>query len=133
MFKASIHAIAFGRRGEEFAARHLKRCGYRILSRNFRTKFGEIDVVAARDRQLIFVEVRSRSSTKKVSAQESITPRKISRIKAAAELYLARMRLTHMDYRFDVITVTPARNRLRRYSVEHLKNCFDFSGRGSAN
>ena len=73
------------------AAEYLMRKGLTIVARNFRTRFGEIDLIARDGRLLVFVEVRMRSSRALGGAAESITPRKRARLVAAANGYLAML------------------------------------------
>ena len=79
-----------GARAEALAANFLMRQGLTIVGRNFRTRFGEIDVIARDGRTLVFVEVRLRSSTRFGGAVESITAAKRSRLINAAREYIAR-------------------------------------------
>jgi putative endonuclease len=80
-----------GARAEALAADYLTRQGLAIGARNFRTRFGEIDLIARDGRTLVFVEVRMRRSGRFGGAAESITARKRDRIVAAARGYLARL------------------------------------------
>lgn len=74
-------------RGEEFAAKLLTRMGYRILERNFRSRFGEIDLVALKDKTLVFVEVKTRFSQRYGNPFESVTPWKLRKITKTAQYY----------------------------------------------
>lgn len=78
-----------GAHAEALAADYLMRQGLTIVARNFRTRFGEIDLIACDGRTLVFVEVRLRRSTRFGGAVESITARKRARLVAAANGYLA--------------------------------------------
>jgi putative endonuclease len=80
-----------GARAEALAAAYLERQGLAIVTRNFRTRFGEIDIIARDGRVLVFVEVRMRRSRRFGGAAESITATKRTRLVAAANLYLARL------------------------------------------
>jgi putative endonuclease len=80
-----------GARAEALAAEYLMRQGLAIVARNFRTRFGEIDVIARDGRTLVFVEVRMRRSASHGDAAESITPQKRARVVAAANGYLAML------------------------------------------
>ena len=80
-----------GARAEGLAAEYLMRHGLTIVARNFRTRFGEIDLIARDGRVLVFVEVRMRRSAVYGGAAESITPRKRARLVAAANGYLAML------------------------------------------
>ena len=93
-----------GEAAEESAARFLAHRGLDILARNFRTRWGEIDLVAKDGATLVFVEVRLRSSARFGGAAASVDARKRRRIEAAARLYLARLG-AEPPCRFDVITL----------------------------
>jgi len=101
---------AAGSEGEDRAARFLERHGLAIVARNFRTRLGEIDLVARDGPELVFVEVRSRASARFLGPAESVDWHKQRRIIAAARQYLA---LTQVEARcrFDVVALegdTPA-------------------------
>ncbi|NCO66408.1 MAG: YraN family protein [Candidatus Aquicultor secundus] len=99
--------MALGQSGEEFAARYLRRKNYRILQRNFRTKIGEIDIIASTGKTLIFCEVKTRLSRAYGHPIEAVTPNKQRTIRKVAELYLAMAKdLSEFDsIRFDVISI----------------------------
>jgi putative endonuclease len=97
-------AQATGSEAEERAARFLAGQGLAIVARNYRTRLGEIDLIARDGATLVFVEVRLRASQAFGGAAGSIGPRKQRRIAAAARQYLAR--LAHEPAcRFDVVTL----------------------------
>ena len=100
-------AQAEGGNAEDRAARFLAEQGLRIVARNYRTRMGEIDLIAQDGATLVFVEVRMRSSARFGGALGSITPRKRSRIAAAARHYLMRLG-REPRCRFDVVTVEGA-------------------------
>jgi len=103
---------------EDLAAAFLERQGLAILARNYRCRFGEIDLVAASGRSLVFVEVRARTSEAFGGAAASITASKRRRLVAAARHYLARTRQDRAC-RFDVVLVRgPGRD------VEWLQDAF---------
>jgi putative endonuclease len=83
--------ITPGGRAEALAATFLLQQGLAIVARNFRTRFGEIDLIARDGRVLVFVEVRMRRSSRYGGAVESITSRKRTRLVAAANGYLAML------------------------------------------
>jgi len=93
-----------GREAEALAAAYLQQRGLRIVHRNWRCRFGEIDLVAHDGDCLVFVEVRARSSRKFGGAAESIDAAKRSRLIAAANLYLARIGLA-APCRFDAVLI----------------------------
>jgi putative endonuclease len=90
-------ALSRGRFAEWLAANFLRMKGYRIAARNFRTRAGEIDIVARRRDLVIFVEVKARGDAQR-------------RIAAAAEIWIARQRdHARLSWRFDIVAVTPLR------------------------
>ncbi|MCX6033185.1 MAG: YraN family protein [Chloroflexi bacterium] len=99
-----------GRRGEEIAAAYLARLGYVIVTRNWRTRTGELDIVARDGEWLVIVEVRARRSAGGSTApilgrpEDSVTPRKQARLAALAEAYLFE-RPWDGPWRVDVIAL----------------------------
>lgn len=91
--------------GEKLAANHLSSQGYEILDQKVRTPFGEIDLVARQDAELVFVEVKTRSSTRFGMPEESITPRKQEHMLACAEAYLQSHPEHTGNWRIDVIAI----------------------------
>lgn len=97
-----------GKLGEDLAAGALVARGYAILDRRYRTRHGEIDIVADDRGTIVFVEVRSRTTGEFGRAAESLTPAKRRKVTAMAVDYLARRRLADRPCRFDVVTVDDA-------------------------
>jgi putative endonuclease len=93
-----------GGNGEEAAATFLQRHGLSIVARNYRTRFGEIDIIARDGESLVFVEVRLRAGSRFGGASGSIGAHKQSRIATAARVYLMQTR-TRLPCRFDVVTI----------------------------
>ena len=94
-----------GRRGEEFARRHLIANGYSILQANYRVRTGEIDLVTQKDGNLVFVEVRTRTGDSVGSPEESITPRKREHLVETAQHYLQEHGNEGRDWRIDLVAV----------------------------
>lgn len=94
------------RQGEDLASEYLKRRGYRVIDRNFRIRYGEIDIVAIEDRTLVFIEVKTRTTDEFGSPFEAITPWKLKQLIRSAQYY----KLTHPSLpeqlRIDAIAVT---------------------------
>ena len=115
---------ALGRRCEEIAAEYLRGQGYRLIDRNVRMRFGEIDVVARDGDALCFVEVRARSSTRFGWPEESVTRQKRQRLIRLAQGYLRRLRGVPVPVRFDVLSIllgpdgAPTRMRLIKGAFE---------------
>jgi len=105
--------LAVGRAAEDAACRFLERAGYRIVTRNFRHRLGELDVVAIEDGVLALVEVRYRASSRYGGAAASVTPAKQRRLVRAAQVLLARHPgLARLPARFDFVEVTGNGQRL---------------------
>jgi putative endonuclease len=117
---------ATGARGEELAAAHLLRKGYRILERNYRSKGGEVDIVAKdQDGSIVFVEVKTRRTLVYGLPQLAVTTRKQRQIAKGALSWLTRNRLHDRSARFDVIAVLL--HDSASYQLEHIVNAFDLS------
>lgn len=99
---------AFGKSGEDQAVDELERRGYAILDRRYRTRQGEIDIVALDGETIVFVEVKARTTAERGSAAEAVTPAKQRRLIAMAVDYLSRKRLTGRPCRFDVAAIDGA-------------------------
>jgi putative endonuclease len=82
------HGHRLGKFGEERAAEYLQTLGYKIIGRNIKTCFGEIDIICRDRRKLLFVEVKTRASNRFGSAIEAISSRKKKQLKRLAEAYL---------------------------------------------
>lgn len=95
-----------GNAGEEFAAKILEDEGYMILERNYRTKVGEIDIIAARDGIVHFIEVKTRTGNDYGYPADAVTESKQNTIRRSAEIYMARRRLMWRAFSLDVAEVT---------------------------
>ncbi|MEM7464672.1 MAG: YraN family protein [Pseudomonadota bacterium] len=101
-------ALARGARGEWLAALFLRLKGYSIEDRNFRCKSGEIDIVARKGNQIIFVEVKARPSEQE--ALDSVSFQAQRRIANAANVWISRRRdYDRLSWQFDVIAIVPGR------------------------
>lgn len=94
-----------GKSGEDLAVKELQRRGYAILARRYRTRHGEIDIVADDGGTIVFVEVKAREGSECGGAAEAVTLRKQRRLASMAVDYLARNRLTMSPCRFDVVAI----------------------------
>jgi putative endonuclease len=110
-----------GSRGEEIAARYLKEKGYRILTRNYRNRYGEVDIICTYEQSIIFVEVKTRTSTSFGSPEESITRSKREHIRKVALTYLESYSYPFKEVRFDVIGILMDGNEPR---INHLVAAF---------
>jgi putative endonuclease len=97
------HNQRIGKWGEDTATEYLTQHGYEIITRNARTPYGEIDIVARQGDIIIFVEVKTRTSNKMGLPEESITARKREHMLAAADHYAAEHEIDH--WQIDVISI----------------------------
>jgi len=112
--------------GEELAAAELLARGYAILDRRYRTRHGEIDIVAEHDATIVFVEVRARATGEFGRAAEPVTDAKKRKVTAMAVEYLARHRITNRPCRFDVVAIDDALGP--RPEIVVYPNAFDAAG-----
>ena len=94
-----------GATGEDLAATFLARQGYQIIERNYRTPLGEIDLIARHRGVLVFIEVKTRRSSRFGSPQEAVHPAKQERLRNLAECYLQQQGLGEVAVRFDVVGI----------------------------
>jgi len=115
----------FGNFSERVAASHLESKGYEILERNWSVREGEIDLIARRADELVFVEVRSRSVRRGMGTpEESITGRKANHVRAAAAVYVQEHPEAPPNQRIDVIALElDAKGRVLR--VEQIENAIE--------
>lgn len=97
-----------GNAGEDLACEVLRRQGYRIIWRNYRCRYGEIDIIALRDGRILFAEVKTRLSDGFGHGRESVGWEKQNRIRRAAQFFLAGTRLDYWDVQFQVIEINVA-------------------------
>ena len=100
-----IGPYAFGKQGENRAVLYLKKKGYKIIENNYRTKYGEIDIIAMDGNTIVFVEVKARRSTKFGKPEDSVTVKKQRKISMVALDYLKKNNKMNQRARFDVISI----------------------------
>lgn len=114
--------MATGRLGEVEAARFLEKNGYKVLERNFRCRYGEIDIVAREGRTIAFVEVKTRGSEAFGTPFASVDARKQKKITLAAHFYIENNKLSDADLRFDVVGIEKKEGSL---TFELVKDAFE--------
>jgi len=115
-----------GDRGEHAAAQFLRRKGLRVITRGYRTRHGEIDLIAREGEILVFVEVKSR---RRGVPAEAVTPEKQRRITLAALHFLRKHQLLDIRSRFDIVAIVWPDKR-GRPQIEHIPNAFEAVGQG---
>lgn len=116
-----MNKVEIGRLGEKLAKEYLIKQGYRILTENYRTPLGEIDLVVEKDQTTIFVEVRTKTSQRFGTPEESITPKKQERLIRLALQFCAHHYLYSQNLRFDIIAIYLDKIQP---SIKHISNAF---------
>lgn len=112
-----------GKKGENIAAKYLKKQGYRIRELNYRCPVGEVDIIASDKKTLVFVEVKTRYSHALGFPEEAVGSKKQKKLSQLALWYMQKKKIFDTDARFDVVAVTflPQGSE-----VKLIKNAFDF-------
>ena len=100
-----VERKAVGQMGEEAAVRHLVRKGYKILARNYRTRLGEIDIIAREGDTVVFVEVKSQYEHVQIRVERKVDGRKQAKLQQLAQYYRRKWLSPETRCRIDVITV----------------------------
>ena len=125
MFGVRRSTDKIGPRGERLAAKFLKRLGYRILRRNWNSKFGEIDLIARDGDEVVFVEVKTRASRAWGDPEEAVTPAKRRKLSRTAVEFVERHRLREYPLRFDIVAIVLPKDGDPEF--EHFKDAFTIS------
>lgn len=110
-----------GDAGEEQAANYLKEKGYKILARNYACKTGEVDIIAQKNKAIIFVEVKLRASNAFGGGVAAVTKSKQNKIATAAINYIKDRKPEFDSLMFDIIAITDGK-------LEHIQNAFTAEG-----
>lgn len=115
-----------GRIGEELVARWLKSKGYIIVRQNFRSDYGEIDIVAENPKTIAFVEVKTRKENSLTAPKDAVDLSKQRKLAITAKSFLQKANMYDMPYRFDIAEVTyvTGDDGLPKYSLNYIKNAF---------
>jgi len=111
-----------GSEGESVALQFLKKQGYTIIQRNFKTQIGEIDIIAKDGETIVFVEVKTRKNDTFGAPYESVNTAKRQKMKNVALLYLKKQK-KELPARFDVISINCLRNGQK--DIRHIRDAFE--------
>ena len=116
-----------GKWGEDLAASFLERQGYSIISRNYHTRYGEIDIIAAEEDQgeiyLVFIEVKTRTSDRFGNPEDAITMRKKDHLLAAIDQFFQENPDICDPWQIDVIAIRK-QEQPNKPDIQHFKNVF---------
>lgn len=120
--------IKIGALGERVANKFLKKKGFKILDINFQNnkgkRVGEIDIVAKKDGEIIFLEVKARKVSREgVLPEENITPNKLRKLQKIAQVYLKEKSLMDKPYHFDAVSVLFSKDS-KVIEIRHIENIF---------
>ncbi len=110
-----------GQEGEDRAAKYLAKRGYKILERNYRTRTGEIDLIALQGGTVVFIEVKTRTNDSFGAPELAVTPQKQRRMIKAALGYIKNKMLHQVPCRFDVVAICTTQDQ----DVELIQNAFE--------
>ncbi len=119
-----------GLEGEKEAARYLRKKGYHILEKNFRTNGGEVDIVARDGETLVFVEVKSRRGIQFGEGHWAVDMKKRRHLTQAALLYMLKHGIQDRLCRFDLVVIENKGNELKKSHVALIQNAFDAEFQG---
>lgn len=113
----------FGDAGEKAAVRYLKQQGFRIVTRNYENRAGEIDVIAIEGQTLVFIEVKTRRSERTGHPLEAVDASKQQQILRAAQVYLKERDLLRQTVRYDVIGLVWPEDQ-KQPEIHHVRSAF---------
>ncbi len=113
-----------GDRGEKLAAMYLENKGYMILEQNYRFERAEVDIVAFKEHEIVFVEVKLRTSLKYGHPEDAVNEQKQQQIFKAAEAWLYERKMDGSPARFDVISILSSSPT--EHKIKHFENAFTY-------
>jgi len=117
--------IDLGKEGEDLAVDHLEKNGYKIVKQNYRSLYGELDVIALDKEILCFIEIKTRTSDLYGHPLESITKSKINKIAKTAMYFMGENDLLDSCARFDVVSILQKDSD--KFDIEIIKNAFELN------
>lgn len=114
--------------GERIAERFLLAKGYKVLDKNFKTKWGEIDLVAKKKKGIVFVEVKTIRKKQGFAAEDEISRKKKMQLRKMAQIYLAQKRMPPETLcQIDILAIEIGRD-FKRAKIKHFKNAIEDTG-----
>lgn len=127
MNKENFTSIEIGNNGEKYAQKFLKKNRYKILEKNYKNAYAEIDIIAKSKEYIVFVEVKTRDKNTAVLPSVAVNKRKQEHIFKCASVYLRKNNI-NLSSRFDVIEVYVDSQSLKLVSINHIENAFSQGG-----
>lgn len=118
-----LSPIEIGNIGEKYTARYLRRKGYKIRERNMRNFISEIDIIAENKEYIIFVEVKTRTSSELYPPRASVNAEKRRKIISASKAYLKHKNISK-NIRYDIAEVYLSKDKYKVESINYIENAF---------
>ena len=125
----NLFRLLLGDRGERAAVRYLKKQRFRIIAKQYRNCYGEVDIIAQDGKTIVFVEVKTRTSTDDGQPFEAVDLRKQEKITRIALAWLKQYGRLEESSRFDVVSILWPDER-GEPQIQHFRNAFEATGRG---
>ena len=120
-----INSKKLGELGEKIAQKHLKKKGYKILARNFKRKWGEIDIVAKKGKKIVFIEVKTIRQKEEFFPEDEIDRKKKRQLIKMAQIYLQEFKIPlDISWQIDIIAIEISSNR-KKAKIRHYKNAVE--------
>ena len=120
-----INSKKLGELGEKIAQKHLKKKGYKILARNFKRKWGEIDIVAKKGKKIVFIEVKTIRQKEEFFPEDEIDRKKKRQLIKMAQIYLQEFKIPlDISWQIDIIAIEISSNR-KKTKIRHYKNAVE--------
>lgn len=121
IFNSMMNKQELARWGEDLAQKYLSERGIQIIEKNFRTQYGEIDIIGFENDDLVFFEVKTRSSIKFGYPEEAVNSKKIEKIETVANEFLDTLTTSDLNWRIDAIAIIRNPHNLK-YQIKWVKN-----------
>jgi len=119
----SNRRITIGRHGEDIAAKYLRRQGFKVIKQNYRCRLGEIDIIARDGEELVFIEVKTRTSHSCGHPAQAVDRRKQGQLVKAAQTFMTETKQHDSPARFDVVAIQLEEDMAAE--IDHIRNAFD--------
>lgn len=116
------HRKILGEKGEKIAEKFLKKNGFKIIEKNYKNRYGEIDIIAMDGDYLVFVEVKTKSSADFSEPETWVDFKKQNQLIKLANIYISEKDITDVNCRFDVIGITLGKDNKEK--IVHIENAF---------
>ncbi len=115
----SFYTKSIGNQGEKLAIHYLKNNNFKILKKNFRNRFGEIDIIAQKKKTLYFIEVKTRSNLLKGNPYEAVNQHKINQIKKIAQYFILKKNFLNYKLKIAIISIVLNNNELKYFEFDY--------------